>query len=129
MKIRKPLKMFYVDSNWNNFGDKSKYDIPHLMHERNVYLQLVLNFQHPEAWNEFIQDKYVDEVYDYLKKLGSVDLHMTNVCILTHVLALYPECEGMIRSYSWIDLNSYADEALAQIHSKNRKGRNAVCID
>ena len=65
MKIRKPLKMFYVDSNWNNFGDKSKYDIPHLMHERNVYLQLVLNFQHPEAWNEFIQDKYVDEVYNH----------------------------------------------------------------
>ena len=54
---------------------------------------------------------------------------MTNVCILTHVLALHPECEDMIRNCKWIDLNSYADEALAQIHSKNRKGRNAVCID
>lgn len=121
MTICKPLKMFYADSNWDNFGDKPEYNIPHLMHERDVYLQLVLNFQHPEAWNEFIQGKYVDEVYDYLKKLGSVDLHMTNVCILTHVLALYPECEDMIRSYGWIDLNPYVDKALAQICGKNRK--------
>ena len=108
--VYKPSMMRFVSVGGINYGDDPDY-AAYYMYERNVYLQLMLNFAYPEADIPIVRGMQAEEIMDRLKAFGSVDLHETNVNIVRQVLAKYPECETMLRNYEDLDLNPYVDEA------------------
>lgn len=110
--------MIFVATGDRNYGDDPD-NAAYYMHERNVYLELMLNYAYPETDIPIVRGMQVGEIVRRLSKFGSVDLHETNVNIIRQVLAKYPECETMLRNYKDLDLNPYVDEV------KNEKSHQA----